>query len=70
MIKELLLFFIFVYQTFISPLLGNCCRFEPSCSAYCQEAIEKYGAKKGLALSIRRLLRCRPKYPGGKDLVP
>jgi len=58
------------YKIFISPLLGNHCRFHPSCSAYTHEAIKKYGLLKGAYLGGKRLLKCHPFHPGGVDLVP
>jgi uncharacterized protein len=58
------------YRAFISPLFGNCCRFYPSCSAYAQEAIERYGFLQGIWLALKRLLKCHPGSPGGVDLVP
>ena len=58
--KTLLLTLIRFYQTVISPARPPCCRFIPTCSAYALEAIEKYGALKGGALALRRILRCNP----------
>jgi len=58
------------YQVVLSPHIGNCCRFEPSCSAYCIEALRTHGAVKGCWLAFRRLLRCRPFGPSGYDPVP
>jgi putative membrane protein insertion efficiency factor len=60
------------YQAALSPLLPfNQCRFEPSCSHYAIEAFQKHGPLKGLALSIRRILRCHPLYHGDLyDPVP
>lgn len=58
------------YQVVLSPHIGNCCRFEPSCSAYCIEALRTHGAVKGSWLAFRRLLRCRPFGPSGYDPVP
>mgnify|MGYP003599659980 FL=1 len=68
--RTILILFIRGYQLFISPLLGNHCRFYPSCSRYAQEAIERYGAFRGGWLAIRRVLRCHPWHPGGADPVP
>jgi putative membrane protein insertion efficiency factor len=56
-----------VYQVTLSPLLGNVCRFEPSCSRYMVEALRKYGLLLGLAKGLRRLSRCHPWNPGGYD---
>jgi putative membrane protein insertion efficiency factor len=55
------------YKKFISPMLGENCRFTPSCSAYAIEAYEKYGFLKASTLIIWRLLRCHPLHPGGYD---
>lgn len=54
----------------ISPALPARCRFYPSCSAYALEAITRYGAARGTALALWRLLRCHPFHPGGFDPVP
>ena len=58
------------YKRFVSPLLPRACRFEPTCSVYARQAIERHGLRRGLALSVRRLLRCHPFHPGGLDPVP
>ena len=56
------------YQKYISPIKGRpTCRFYPTCSQYSIEAIRKYGALKGIYLTIRRLLKCHPFHPGGYD---
>jgi putative membrane protein insertion efficiency factor len=55
------------YQVFISPLFLPACRFEPTCSQYAIQAIEKYGPIKGLVLACWRILRCNPFAPGGHD---
>jgi putative membrane protein insertion efficiency factor len=58
------------YQRWISPFLGNRCRFHPSCSAYAKTAIETHGALRGSWLAVRRLVKCQPFHPGGFDYVP
>ncbi len=59
-----------IYQYVVSPLLGNHCRFYPSCSAYAVEAISLYGPWQGFWMALKRLLRCHPWHPGGYDPVP
>ncbi|QSN61342.1 membrane protein insertion efficiency factor YidD [Caballeronia sp. M1242] len=58
------------YKVAISPLLGNRCRFYPSCSDYAREAIQYHGAAHGTYLAAKRLCRCHPFSAGGVDLVP
>lgn len=58
------------YRLLLAPLLGGHCRFWPSCSAYAEEALRRYGARRGAMLAVRRLLRCHPFERGGVDLVP
>ncbi|MDR1728055.1 MAG: membrane protein insertion efficiency factor YidD [Acidobacteriota bacterium] len=58
------------YKRFISPCLPHACRFEPTCSVYMREAIEKKGLVKGVCLGVRRLLKCHPFHEGGFDPVP
>jgi len=59
-----------VYQRGISPRRPACCSFQPTCSAYAVEALERHGARRGTWLTARRLLRCRPGAVGGADPVP
>ena len=59
-----------VYRYTISPLLGQNCRFHPTCSCYAHQAIEHHGLAKGLVLSIKRIVKCHPLHPGGIDPVP
>lgn len=59
-----------VYQLVVSPLLGQTCRFYPSCSAYAVGALREHGALRGTWLTVRRLARCHPWNPGGVDPVP
>jgi putative membrane protein insertion efficiency factor len=56
-----------VYQGTLSPLLGKRCRFEPSCSAYFIESVQKYGVLRGTLRGLRRVGRCHPFHPGGYD---
>lgn len=58
------------YKYFISPLLGNRCRFYPSCSEYMMTAIQRFGIIKGIALGTKRIGRCHPGCEGGIDHVP
>jgi putative membrane protein insertion efficiency factor len=58
------------YKRYVSPLLPPMCRFEPTCSVYMYEAIEKRGLIRGLYLGTKRLLRCHPFSAGGVDPVP
>jgi len=70
MLKTLALWMLRGYQLLISPMLGQTCRFSPSCSNYSMQAIQRFGFFKGSYLTVRRLLRCHPFHPGGYDPVP
>ena len=69
-----IIFLIKIYKYFFSPLLGNRCRFLPSCSDYFIECLNIYGFFKGIYLGLKRIIKCHPiKFLGGSsglDLVP
>lgn len=69
-IQQVLLGLIQFYRYAISPVLGQRCRFHPSCSAYAAEALTRHGPLRGSWLAIKRVLRCHPFHPGGHDPVP
>ena len=68
--KKLVLALLRGYKKYISPSLGNNCRFLPTCSEYAMEAVERHGILKGGLLSIWRILRCNPFGRRGYDPVP
>ena len=68
--RFLLLGLIRAYRYLLSPWWGSQCRFSPTCSAYAEEAIERYGALRGTWLAMRRVSRCHPWHAGGFDPVP
>lgn len=70
MIRRILIAGIRGYKKFISPMLGDNCRFYPTCSSYAIEALEVHGVCKGTLLAIWRILRCNPLCKGGIDPVP
>ena len=68
MLKKIFLFIIILYQRLVSPYLPQSCRFQPTCSEYAKEAIEKYGIIKGITLASKRLTKCHPiKFLGGSE---
>ena len=68
--RRLLIALVRGYRLLLKPWLGNACRFEPTCSAYALEALERHGAAAGSYLAARRILRCHPWCDGGCDPVP
>ncbi len=79
LMRAILLGLIRLYQVLLSPLkmllpapplMGRCCRFHPSCSAYAYEAVARLGPVRGAVLAVRRLARCHPWSAGGLDPVP
>lgn len=69
-LQKLGVFLINIYQKTLSRVIGNCCRFYPSCSQYTKEAIMIHGFFKGCLLGAYRILRCNPLCKGGYDPVP
>lgn len=69
-VRRLLIGMIKLYQFLLSPLLGQNCRFHPTCSQYAIEALNEHGPLKGGYLSMRRILKCHPFNEGGVDPVP
>ncbi len=70
MLRFLLVKLIRLYQLCISPFLGQCCRFYPTCSDYAMDAVAKHGIFKGSWLTLKRLVKCHPWHKGGVDNVP
>jgi putative membrane protein insertion efficiency factor len=68
--KHIFIFLIRIWQRTFSQVLPPTCRFEPSCSQYGIEALQKYGVFRGGWLTIKRVSRCHPFHPGGYDPVP
>jgi len=69
--KRLSLVFIRIYQVTLGPLFGmmSSCRYEPTCSHYGYEAIQRFGPRRGWWLAVRRIARCHPFHDGGFDPV-
>lgn len=59
-----------LYKFVLSPLLPAACRYQPTCSEYAREAVERYGALRGTIMAARRLAKCHPFREGGYDPVP
>jgi putative membrane protein insertion efficiency factor len=68
--QQLAIALVKAYQRWLSPLLGNNCRFHPTCSFYAVEAINRFGVIKGCWLAAKRILKCHPLNAGGLDPVP
>ncbi len=69
-IKAIVLGLIIFYKRFISPILPNVCKYQPTCSQYALESIERFGILKGCWMAVWRILRCNPFSKGGYDPVP
>lgn len=67
--KSLVIFLLAGYKKFISPvfvvIFGHACRYEPTCSDFSITAVEKYGVKRGILMSTKRILTCNPFFEGG-----
>ncbi|MDD2881626.1 MAG: membrane protein insertion efficiency factor YidD [Rhodoferax sp.] len=70
MMTRLLMGVVRAYRLLLSPSLGSSCRFEPTCSVYALQALERFGAAKGSYLALARIGRCHPWCAGGLDPVP
>ncbi|WP_310375023.1 membrane protein insertion efficiency factor YidD [Rhodoferax ferrireducens] len=70
MMQALLVGVVRGYRLLLSPWLGSACRFEPTCSVYALQALERHGAAGGSYLTLRRLARCQPWCDGGHDPLP
>ena len=70
MMRALLIALVRGYRLLLSPWLGSACRFEPTCSVYALQVLERHGAAAGSYLAARRLARCHPWCDGGRDPAP
>ena len=70
MMQRLLMGLVRAYRLLLSPSIGSACRFEPTCSVYSLQALEKHGAGWGSYLTLARLVRCHPWCAGGHDPIP
>lgn len=69
-VARIIIWLIRIYQLLLSPLMGQHCRFYPTCSHYALECVHKHGAIKGGYYSLLRISRCHPWHAGGHDPVP
>lgn len=69
-INSICIYIVKFYQAYISPILGQNCRYYPSCSSYCIESFEKYNAIYACYLTIKRIFKCNPFGGSGHDPVP
>ncbi len=67
--KYVVLDLLSIYKAVVSPFLPPACRFEPTCSEYARQAVDKYGAARGTWMGVKRILRCQPFCKGGHDPV-
>ena len=70
MINKTLIGIIKLYQRYLSPMLGQNCRFHPTCSQYALEALKVHGTYRGSILAVKRIIRCHPWGGSGIDNVP
>lgn len=68
--KHAAMFLVRIYQWTLRPLVGQNCRFNPTCSDYSLQALAKHGFFYGSWLTIKRLCKCHPWHPGGNDEIP